>query len=379
MRRLTAGFPVLSESGARSAGPVGLAVSGGSDSIALMHLAARWAKAESRRLLVLTVDHGLRPEAAAEAAFVASEARALGLCHKVLRWTAPVARQAAARRARHALLASALREAGGSLLMTGHTADDQAETFMIRARQGSGWYGLAGMRCLSLSPVWPEGEGIWIHRPLINLARAGLRRELEAIGASWTEDPSNENPAFERVRVRQRLAKSPGLAGRIHACQSRFTILRAIEDAALAVWLEGCVEIGPEGRLVVSPAGLPEERLARALGLLVQAAAGRDTPPRSQALASLAARINRDPGFRGATLGGVRLRPSRDRLVLTAEAAATRKPPSAAQLSTRIESFRQLLLNSAQDIAAGSGKESFLRDLVPILPDELLSPLRDLT
>lgn len=379
MRRLTAGFPVLSGSGARSAGPIGLAVSGGSDSIALMHLAAGWAKAESRRLLVLTVDHGLRPEAAAEAAFVASEARALGLGHKVLRWTTPIARQAAARRARHALLASALREAGGSLLMTGHTADDQAETFLIRARQGSGWYGLAGMRRLSLSPVWPEGEGIWIHRPLINLARAGLRRELQAIGAGWTEDPSNANLAFERVRVRHKLANSPGLAGRIHACQSRLAILRAIEDAALARWLEGSVEIAHDGRLVISPAMLPEGRFARALGLLVQAAVGRETPPRSQALASLAARIKCDLDFRGATLGGVRFRPTRDKLILAAEAAATRKAPSAAQLSSRIEAFRQLLLISAQDIAAGSGKESFLRDLVPILPDEPLSPLRDLT
>lgn len=379
MQRLTAGFPVPSDPGTNSAGPVGLAVSGGSDSLALMHLAARWARPQQRDLLVLTVDHGLRPEAAAEAAFVAAEARALGLDHRTLRWTAPVARQAAARRARHALLASALSEAGGQLLLTGHTADDQAETFLIRARQGSGWYGLAGMRSLSLSPVWPEGEGIWIHRPLINLGRAALRRDLREIGARWVEDPSNDNPVFERVRVRQMLAASPGLARRIHACQVRFALLRAVEDVALASWLEREVQVGPERRIEVSSTALPPERLARAFGVLIQIAAGRETPPRSDALARLASRVNREPAFRGATLGGVRLRLSRGKLVLSAEPGNAGNPPSAAQLSTRIEAFRQLFLNSAQDIAAGSGKESFLRDLVPILPDELLSPLRDLT
>ncbi|MDP1556345.1 MAG: ATP-binding protein, partial [Hyphomonas sp.] len=112
-------------------GPIGLAVSGGSDSITLLHLAHRWARPRGAKLLVLTVDHRLRPAAAAEAAGVARLAGDLGLPHLTLVWEAPMARQSAARRARHALLATALKSAGGQLLLTGHTASDQAETVLM--------------------------------------------------------------------------------------------------------------------------------------------------------------------------------------------------------------------------------------------------------
>lgn len=358
-------------------GPVGLAVSGGSDSVALMHLAARWVDRRRAKLLVLTVDHGLRPEAAAEAAGVAEAARALSLEHRVLRWTFPQPRQSAARRARHALLAAALRQAGGRLLLTGHTADDQAETFLIRARQGSGWYGLACMRDLSLSPVWPEGAGIWIARPLLRSGRATLRRWLEGQGARWIEDPSNANPDFERVRVRALLAAAPGLTQRVLAAQARFALLRAVEDAALSVWLGQSVEVSEDG-VSACFAGLPPERAARALSLLIPCVSGRDTPPRTDSLAALAARVAAPASFRGATLGGVRFRARKGRVVLSPETARGQAPTSS-ETRARLAAFRQLFINSAQDIAAGSGKESFLRDLAPILPVADLTAVRDLT
>ena len=358
--------------------PVGLAVSGGSDSLALLHLAHHWAAPRGVKLLVLTVDHQLRPEAADEAERVARTSRALGHEHQTLAWDSPVARQSAARRARHALLAGALRGAGGRLLLTGHTASDQAETVLMRIRQGSGWYGLAGMRAVSLSPVWPEGQGILIARPLIGETRDRLRDWLKARGQVWIDDPSNQNAAFERIRVRRLFDRVPGLPARVLVLQQSFAALRTVEDRALARWLEASVRIDA-GRVVADVRVLPPERAARALGLLIQSVAGRETAPRSEALTSLADRILATAPFRGATLGGVRLRPVRGGIALAAEAASLANPPGEAEIAARLTAFRTIFLNSPQDFAAGSGKESFLRDLAPILRESVLPSLRDPT
>lgn len=358
--------------------PIGLAVSGGSDSLALLHLAHEWARPRGAKLLVLTVDHRLRADAAAEAAQVARLAGEIGLAHQTLVWNAPVARQSAARRARHALLATALKSAGGQLLLTGHTASDQAETVLMRARQGSGWYGLAGMRALSLSPVWPEGAGVWIARPLLGETREDLRGWLEGQGSGWVDDPSNTNLAFERVRVRALLAGDGNLRGRTLACQQVFEQLRRLEDALLANWLGRHVHIGADGTIIARLADLPRERAARGLGLLLQCAAGRETPPRTEALLHLAARSLDAPSFRGATLGGVRLRPSRAGLKLAPEAATRQKPLAPEVLSARINAFRRLFINSAQDFVAGAGKESFLQGLAPIFKGNTVSIVRDL-
>lgn len=330
-------------------GPIGLAVSGGSDSLALLHLARCWAAGRGLSLRVLTVDHRLRPEAVAEAERVAALCQSLGLAHQTLAWEAPVARQSAARRARHALLASALRAEGGQLLLTGHTATDQAETVLMRARQGSGWYGLAGMRRLSLSPVWPEGEGIWIARPLLGETREALRGWLEREGTVWIDDPSNTNPVYERIRVRRLLAGSDGLHARALACQQGFARLRAVEDAFLARWLLD-VGVVTDGSVSVRLAGLPTERAARALGLALQCVAGRETPPRSESLAGLAARIAAPSGFRGATLGGVRLRPRRDGLRLSPEPGSGIPLSDPGLLAARITAMARLFIDSAQEL-----------------------------
>lgn len=137
---------------------IALAVSGGPDSTALMLLAARWraARKSGPTLLVVTVDHGLRPEAKAEAADVAKLARKLGLSHRTLRWTGKKPKtglQQAARATRYRLLAEAAREAGAGAVLTAHTLDDQAETVLIRMSRGSGLTGLAGMARVSSLPT----------------------------------------------------------------------------------------------------------------------------------------------------------------------------------------------------------------------------------
>jgi tRNA(Ile)-lysidine synthase len=178
-----------------------LAVSGGPDSVALMWLAARWRKALSRgpRLLVATVDHGLRPEGANEAREVKRLARRLGMPHRTVRWSGEKPRSglpAAARAARYHLLARIAREVGASHILTGHTRDDQAETLLMRLLRGSGIGGLAAMARES------EREGVLIARPFLNVSKSQLIATLEKAGISYADDPSNRDDRFTRPRIR---------------------------------------------------------------------------------------------------------------------------------------------------------------------------------
>ena len=188
-----------------SAAPVAVAVSGGGDSIALLQLAADWAAGAGRPLLVLTVDHRLHPDSARWAGVVEVQARALGLPCRVLPWTAAkpeTGLPAAARRARHKLLATAARQEGARVILFGHTLDDHRENQLIRldaTPMGRLW-------TWSPSPVWPEGRGVYILRPLLSLRRESLRGWLQSPGASWIEDPGNADLRFSRARARAKLA-----------------------------------------------------------------------------------------------------------------------------------------------------------------------------
>lgn len=181
---------------------IGLAVSGGPDSLALMVLAAAWAEGTDKRLIVYTVDHGLRADAAEEAAQVAALAGQFGLEARIVRWEGdkPVhGVQAAARAARYRLIGTAMAADGAELLVTGHHRDDQAETVLMRLSHGSGLTGLAGMRTLA------EVEGIIVFRPFLDLPKSALAGVVAAAELDAIADPSNDDMRFERVRWRQRL------------------------------------------------------------------------------------------------------------------------------------------------------------------------------
>ena len=187
-----------------------LAVSGGADSVALMHLIARWSAKAAKprpRIVVATVDHGLRAESREEAKWVGAQARKLGFTHELLAWEGAKPQtgiQDAARGARYGLLAElAWRLSAGEVrtaIVTAHTEDDQAETFLMRLARGSGLDGLTGM---SAARLLGRGDNIELVRPLLGVAGARLRATLEAKGLSWLEDPSNDSDRFERVRVRK--------------------------------------------------------------------------------------------------------------------------------------------------------------------------------
>jgi tRNA(Ile)-lysidine synthase len=180
---------------------IGLAVSGGGDSIALMQLAARFRAADKFR--AISIDHGLRPEAKDEIALVAAQANALGIDHTVVNWTwdGRGNLQAAAREGRWAAVRDwavmhNLRE-----VWFGHTGDDQVETLLMRLARGSGIDGLTAMYPVS------QRDGLRVVRPLLGLARADLRAWLRSQNIPWSEDPSNDDPRFDRVRARQMFAQ----------------------------------------------------------------------------------------------------------------------------------------------------------------------------
>ncbi|MEP1769484.1 MAG: tRNA lysidine(34) synthetase TilS, partial [Anderseniella sp.] len=182
-----------------------LAVSGGSDSMALMRLVARWnAGMEPRArpdIHVVTVDHALRPEAAAEADFVVREAASLGLTAQKLRWDGPHPKTgvpAAAREARYRLMADVCRQSE-AVLVTAHTLEDQAETLVMALARGAGVDGLSAMQPKT------RLNGLTVIRPFLEITRAQLRATLVHAGAKWMEDPTNRDMAYERVRVREAL------------------------------------------------------------------------------------------------------------------------------------------------------------------------------
>jgi tRNA(Ile)-lysidine synthase len=185
----------------RGAPAIVLAVSGGPDSIALMWLAARWRRTLARgpRLLAVTVDNGLRAEAAAEARNVKRLARSLDLPHRTLRWTGikpKTGLPAAARTARYRLLAQVARASGATHILTAHTRDDQAETLLMRMLRGSGIAGLAAMARES------ERDGVLLARPLLNVSKSQLIATLNKAKIGFADDPTNRDPSFTRPRLR---------------------------------------------------------------------------------------------------------------------------------------------------------------------------------
>lgn len=184
--------------------PLAVGLSGGSDSHALLRLVAEWARDNGRKVIAFTVDHRLNPASTEWTQQAGEMARAAGAQWLALEWMdakGGTAIQERARLARHSLLAQAVREAGAGVLLLGHTRDDVAENDWMR-EQGTA---VGRLRQWSASPVWPQGRGVTLYRPLLGEARSNLRQYLQSIGANWIDDPANADPRYMRVRARQAL------------------------------------------------------------------------------------------------------------------------------------------------------------------------------
>lgn len=191
----------IAEAADKTNGVIGLAVSGGGDSIAMMHLAAR--TVDKARLRVFTVNHNLRAAAQTEIALVAAQAKALSLPHDVAdwHWDRTGNLQAQARAGRWDTLCGLAARHQVNAVWMAHTQDDQIETFLMRLSRGSGIDGLSGMTSATVR------DGVTLLRPLLGVSRAMLREWLEQNGIGWCDDPSNEDTTFDRVRARQMAAQ----------------------------------------------------------------------------------------------------------------------------------------------------------------------------
>lgn len=262
---------------------IGLAVSGGADSLALLVLARRWAAnlPGAPRLHVYSVDHGLRPEAAAEVAMVLGAAKSLGIAATGLRWqgSKPVSGvQEAARAARYGLIGAAMAADGVGVLLTAHHRNDQAETVLMRMAHGSGIEGLRGMADMA------EIEGVRVFRPLLQVDPGVLREIVEAAGLTPVEDPSNTDAHYERVRWRQVMPQLAAL-GLDAATIAAFAERMGEADAAIAQMADGCfseiVRLDGFGaaRIELSPfIGLSPAISTRVLSRVLKIVGGRQKP-----------------------------------------------------------------------------------------------------
>lgn len=298
-------------------GPVGVAVSGGGDSMALL-AASLDVGAELR---VATVDHGLRPESSAEAEGVARFCAARGVAHETLvwRWDGAGNLPAMARRGRLDALAGWANAQGLSAVLLGHTRDDVAETFLMRLSRRAGVDGLS-----SMAPAFRHGGAVFL-RPLLEQSREDLRDFLRDRDIAWIDDPTNDDPGYERTRARRALTALAPLgidAGVLSDVAAQMRSARVALDAGLLELIDEAVR-QEGGDLLVSPAVFeaPEE-----LGRRLNAAAFRwigqlPYPPRRNDLTRImeAAREGRS-----ATLGGVQMMPEPVGFRLTRELSAIR-------------------------------------------------------
>lgn len=281
--------------------PVALALSGGGDSRALLALAAEWSRARGRVLVALTVDHRLNPDSIDWTHKAGEAAGAEGVAWRERVWleaTAGTAVQERARAARHGLLADAARELGAKVILLGHTLDDVAEN---RRMQQDGAT-LGDLREWSASPVWPQGRGLMLMRPLLGERREDLRAYLASENKNWIDDPANEDARYARVRARQ------ALAGDVEQATTT--------DLELFRWQAG--GLAPWGVLEFSRKDLNAAN-GRVLATALLCASGQSQPPRGDRLQSLRERLAEDKDFT-AVLSGARIEVYGDQVAILREA-----------------------------------------------------------
>lgn len=302
----------------------GLGVSGGADSMALMHLASRWRERADRagvQFSVLSVDHGLREGSAREAGWVSDQARRLGFDCTILRWRPGEKSsriQEDARAARYGLMAQHARAHGVDALVTAHHLDDQAETLLMRLGRGSGLDGLAGI------PMQGHWAGVKVLRPLLDMPKSRLVATLTASGLEWLEDPSNDDTRFERVRLRRAMdaLESLGLsAGALARSARRLRRAREALDRAAGEFLRMHCQLDDAGFCRISAEALAhasDDIALRALARALQGLGGGASPPRLAKLEALFAALKAGD-CPAQTLAGCQLIPGARALLIMRE------------------------------------------------------------
>jgi tRNA(Ile)-lysidine synthase len=298
LRPVTAAEVEALFAGLEQASGLVLAVSGGSDSAALLWLVGAWRRDRTTGppLLAVTIDHGLRPQAAAEAQAVSALAARLGVSHRILAWQGPkpaTGLQAAARAARYRLLAQAASQCGADCILTAHTRDDQAETLLLRMARGSGLAGLGGMERIAPVPGMRDA-GLRLVRPFLDVPKARLIATLDRAGIPYADDPSNRDPRFARARLR---ALMPQLAREGLDARRLVLLARRLKraDTALEAWTQVLwhdIAHDSDGEIVLAPrwCALPQDVRLRLLGRAI-AAVGDEGPVELAKLEALEAAL----------------------------------------------------------------------------------------
>lgn len=282
---------------------VAVGVSGGADSLALVLQAAEELVVFGRKIVALTVDHGLRPTSRLEAEYVAGLMQKYGIEHHILTWTGKkptTGIEEAARQARYALIAEWCSQNNVRVLLTAHHAKDQAETFLMRLQRGSGLEGLCGIREYSVR------DGLVILRPLLAVNPENLRDYLRQRAIVWVEDESNRDTTFLRGKIRQylpELTENIGInieriCNAVHNLQSAEDYIEQQLDLLLAhdvIW-----DFGTVCRFRYADyLSWHKEMKFRVLARLCR----REYIPRAERILALVNALNTLP-FTGATLGG---------------------------------------------------------------------------
>lgn len=292
----------------RGAKAIGLAVSGGADSLALMLLAARWRAADhdAPPMFVYSVDHALRPEAAGEVSFVLAEAAKLGFLARGLRWEGEkpdTGVSEAARTARYRLMGEAMHRDGADILATAHHLEDQAETVLMRLAHGSGLAGLRGMTPIS------EVEGLTVARPLLGVTRAELAAIVAEAGLVPVADPSNSDRHYERVRWRQALPQFAELgldAGRLALFAARAREAQEAIGFVAAEFIGRTVTFAERGVTIPATAlaRLPRALLVEVLGHLLEQVGGANKRRQLAQVELLALKLQNGTALKRTTLHG---------------------------------------------------------------------------
>lgn len=289
---------------------VAVGVSGGPDSMALTWLLSRWAGPRYVQVHAITVDHGLRPEAAQEAIDVGiSLADWPNVNHAILRWEGdkPGTRVLEeARFARYDLIRDYMKQNAIKYLFTAHHQDDQAETFLIRLAKGSGLDGLAGMQAQQ-----EQGGGVILCRPLLAVPKDDLIALCENEGIPYTLDPSNENEKYLRPRLRatREVLEEEGMSNkRLAVTASRLARARAALEILAQQAFDRTLKDKNEKRFVFDWTTLKKSPEDIILRILIRAVShlhpGEEYGPRMEKLEQILARLLNDEGFKSATLGG---------------------------------------------------------------------------
>ena len=286
-----------------------VAVSGGSDSMALTILTHNWAIKNGIELTALTVDHNLRKESKSEAETVHKWCEKYGIKHQILTYTGPIPTsniEAVAREYRYKLLTDFMKKNSINYLFIAHNQDEQCETFFLNLSRGSGVYGLCGM------PVISERLGVKIVRPMLIFTKSEIKDFLNSISQEWIEDPSNHDTKYKRVRIRnlKELINSLGLSNdRLNDTMKNMERVRNSIEFFVSECIKNSV-ISNNSKLIVDRDEFlyyPAEIALRTLAKLIKDFSNSEYPPRFESLENLYLKIKDSKLDKGITLSKTKI------------------------------------------------------------------------